>query len=257
MPNNGTQLQFLGQATFLITSPEGHRTLIDPWLRGNPACPDNLKDVGHVDLILVTHGHHDHIDDLLPVARKTGAAVAGTLEMCTWLNSQGITNVIRMNKGGTVTSGPVQVTMAHADHTGGIMEGPEVVYSGAAVSYILHTSDEARIWHMGDTAVFGDMALIAEIYQPQTILMPIGNLVVMSPREAAHAVRLTHPRTVVPMHYGIYPPGSNGTPEEFRRHCEGITDVEIAEMQPGDVIQPPTGEILSYRLQPMGALTAE
>lgn len=233
-----TRVQWLGHSTFIVTSPEGFRILIDPWLEQNPACPAVLKQPEDLGLILATHGHFDHIGDCVAVARRTGAPVVGIFELCHWLNAHGVENTLDMNKGGTQTIGPVQVTMVHADHSCGILDEGRIVYGGEAAGYILHFTNGLRLWHMGDTAVFGDMALIAGLYRPDVILMPIGDHYVMSPAEAAQAVRLTGARRVIPMHFGTFP-ALTGTPEALIEHLGDVPDFELLAMRPGETVELP------------------
>lgn len=228
-------LQWLGHSTFLITSPEGYRVLIDPWLENNPACPVEYRNLRAVETVLVTHAHFDHIDDCIPLAVESGAQVVGIYELCTWLMSKGVENTMDMNKGGTVQVGPLKVSMVHADHSCGISDEGQILYGGEAVGYILEFTNGFRLWHMGDTAVFGDMALIADLYKPDVVCMPIGNHYVMSPLEAARSIRLTGAKRVVPMHFGTFPV-LNGTPEALRALCADVEGLEILTMIPGETL---------------------
>ena len=231
----GNTLKWLGHSTFTLTTSAGYRILIDPWLRGNPACPRGAADVGPIDLILLTHSHGDHMGDLLDVVSATGAPVLTIFDLAAWLHKKGVKEVIGMNKGGTAPVGPVRVTMVHAEHSATLQDGETFLPGGEPVGYIVHLPDDVKVWHMGDTAVFGDMALLADIYRPDVILMPIGDFFVMSPLEASHACRLTKARRVVPMHYGTYPILS-GTPDDLRRLTSGLAGLEISELKPGETL---------------------
>lgn len=235
MADNTVSAQWLGHATFLVTSPEGYRILIDPWINGNPVCPAGAKDLSNVDLILVTHGHGDHIADAVPIALQSGAPVIGVVELCHWVKSKGVHDTRGMNKGGTQVAGPVSVTMVHADHSCGITDGDQIVYGGEAVGYVVRFSNGYKVWHMGDTAVFGDMALIADIYRPDAVMMPIGDHYTMGVVEAARAVRLTGVKKIIPMHFGTFPM-LQGTREELRSLCGDIDGLEIVELKPGDTV---------------------
>lgn len=140
-----------------------------------------------------------------------------------------------MNKGGTQSVGPVEVTMVHADHTSMITDGDSRIPGGEATGYIVRFSNGYRVWHMGDTALFGDMALIAKTYRPDAVLMPIGGHYTMSPEEAAGAIRLTGIKTVVPMHFGTFPVLS-GTPKELAERCGDLDGLQIVELKPGESV---------------------
>ena len=157
------QISWLGHGTFLLTSPGGVRILIDPWLTDNPACPPACKKVPAVDLILVTHGHSDHIGDLLLAARSTMAPVVGIVELCRWVEAKGIMEVRPMNKGGTLEVGGISVTMVEAQHSSSIVEDGRNVYLGEAAGYVVRFEDGLVVYFAGDTGLFGDMRLIGEI----------------------------------------------------------------------------------------------
>jgi len=137
-----------------------------------------------------------------------------------------------MNKGGSQTVGDIQVTMVHADHSCGISDGDQIVYGGEACGYVIEFANGVKIYHAGDTAVFGDMTIIRELCAPQIAMLPIGDRFVMSPREAAYACGLLKPKTVIPMHFGTFPI-LTGTPEELRKLAPGV---EVVEMKPGVVM---------------------
>lgn len=233
--NKGISITWLGHATFKITSPGGKVVMIDPWTTGNPACPDHLKRVDRCDLILVTHGHFDHMGDAVPIAQATGATVIGIFELATYLQSKGVQTASGMNKGGTQAVGDIKVTMVNAVHSCGALDDGNIVYTGEPVGYVVEFENGFKVYHAGDTAVFGDMRLIGEIYRPDLALLPIGDYYVMSPREAAHAIRLLGVPRVIPMHYQTFPV-LTGTPEALRRETADIEGLEIIEMRPGDTI---------------------
>ncbi len=231
----GTRITYVGHATFRVVTAGDEQILIDPFLTDNPQTPDDMKEVGELDTILITHGHFDHFADAIPLAQQTGATVVANFEIFSYLQSKGVENVMPMQKGGTAQVGGIKVTATHAFHSSSIAEEDgTIVYAGEPMGYILEFESGFKLYHSGDTAVFGDMQLIGELYQPDLALLPIGNQVVMSPFEAAHAARLLGVRHVVPMHYGTFP-FIPGTPEEFQKHLGEIApDVTVHVMQPGD-----------------------
>jgi L-ascorbate metabolism protein UlaG (beta-lactamase superfamily) len=229
---NGVKLTWLGHATFRIETPGGKTIIIDPWIMGNPACPAKEKDVRTVDVMLITHGHGDHIGDAVEIAKKQKPKIVGIPEMIGWLEKKGVQRTAMMNKGGTQVVDDIRVTMVHADHSCGIQDGDQLIYGGEACGYVVEFSNGLKIYHAGDTNVFGDMAIIRELYAPEIAMLPIGDHFTMGPREAAYACKLLKPKTVIPMHFATFPV-LTGTPGELQKLAHGV---EILEMKPGDAV---------------------
>jgi L-ascorbate metabolism protein UlaG (beta-lactamase superfamily) len=248
------EVLWLGHATTRITSTTGKVIVIDPFLTRNPKTPTEYRDLaafGKVDLILVTHGHGDHVGDLQELARLSGATVVANWEFALNLISLGLLEsdkVIAMNKGGTVTpiGRGIKIHMVPAEHSSGIdlkamgLEwepgSPSQVFTGAAVGYVLELENGFTIYHSGDTGVFGDMALINRFYAPDLALVCIGGHFTMDPEGAAYAVgELIKPAQVIPIHYGTFPV-INRTPAEFKEAL-GDSPVEVLDVPPGQVLK--------------------
>jgi L-ascorbate metabolism protein UlaG (beta-lactamase superfamily) len=150
-------------------------------------------------------------------------------ELAHWLEKKGLKQVSGMNKGGTQAVGDIKVTMVHADHSCGITDGDQIVYGGEACGYVIEFSNGLKIYHAGDTNVFGDMAIIRDLYAPSIVMIPIGDHYTMSPREAGYACNLLKPKTVIPMHFGTFPV-LTGKPSDLQKILPGV---EILEMTPG------------------------
>ncbi len=229
------QLTWLGHGTFLFTTPGGVRGIIDPFLSGNPSCPDAFKeDVGPLDLILVTHGHNDHTGDLVRVAKASGATVVGAWEVVQWLGWQGVTNCEPMNIGGTIDVQGLRVTMTQAFHSGGFVTADRsIVYLGPPAGLMVRFEDGYTVYHAGDTCVFSDMRLLAEMYAPNLAILPIGDRFTMGPEQAAKAVEFLGVRHVVPTHFATFPL-LTGTPEAFERLLpEGV---RVEHLTPGQAV---------------------
>jgi L-ascorbate metabolism protein UlaG (beta-lactamase superfamily) len=223
---------WLGHSTFLLQSPGGKRLLFDPWITGNPASPDAARNLGKLDLILVSHGHSDHTGDAVAVARSSGAQVLAPFEVSVWLQGKGLQNVTGMNPGGTLHALGLSITMVKAVHSSSVVEDGKVVYLGVASGYIVKFEDGLTIYFAGDTDVFGDMRLIGELYQPSIAFLPIGDLYTMGPLQAAKACELLGVKQVVPMHYGTFP-ALTGTPAKLRELVEP-RGIQVLELKPGE-----------------------
>src|SRR5713226_3373227 len=244
------EVLWLGQAAFKITSPGGKVIVLDPFLVNNPKTPaeyKNLDKLGHVDLILVTHGHGDHVGDVKELAAKTKAKVYGpagliaTLVDLGWIpGEQGV----RFGKSGKVQPlGPqITITQVRAEHSSEVtVTDPATKKSttypgGEPAGFIIELENGFKIYHMGDTGLFGDMKLIGEYYKPDLILMPIGGHFVMDPKDAAYATKeFLKPKFVIPMHYGTTPV-LKGTPQEYLAAL-GQTPTKVFVLNPGDKIE--------------------
>ncbi len=236
MKLNGIKITWLGHATFLITTPAGKAVIIDPWITSNPATPADKKKIGKLDVMLCTHGHSDHIGDAVDLAKTHNPKVAGMYELCSWIQKKGAKQIAPMNKGGTQQVGDIKVTMVSANHSSTIEDGDHAINGGEPCGFVLEFENGIKIYHAGDTNVFGDMAIIQELYQPDLAMLPIGDLFTMGPKEAAYACRLLKPKAVIPMHYGTFP-ALTGTPEEFGKLLKAAgSTVELLTMKPGDTI---------------------
>lgn len=236
---NGVKLTWIGHASFILDTPGGKRALIDPWMTGNPVAPDSLQDPGDVDLILLSHGHSDHTGDVIRLAKeKSPAAVMCMIELGDYLGSKGVENIIGGNKGGTLSAEGVSVTLTHAFHSSSYgEEDGTIVYTGEPAGLIITLENGYRIYFAGDTTVFGDMALIGELYRPDLAMLPIGDFFTMGPMEAAKAVELLGVKHVLGMHYGTFPL-LTGTPQALRDELakRGLTDIVVEELQPGETL---------------------
>ncbi len=225
-----TEVLWLGQASVRITTPGGKVIVVDPWLRTNPKTPasfKNLEALGKVDLVLVTHGHFDHVADAPDLAKMHKVPMYGPAGLNQTIATLGILpNELapRFGKGGTITPfGPngVKITATHAEHSSEYAwKNPattkdEVHVGGEPVGFIIEMENGFKIYHMGDTGLFGDMKFIGEYYKPDLLLIPIGGHFVMSPVDAAYAVKnYLKPKYALPIHYGTIPQ-LKGTTAEF------------------------------------------
>lgn len=233
MDLKGTEMTWLGHGTFKFRTTEGKVVIVDPWVMNNPACPDAEKDQQQLDLVLITHAHFDHIGDAVEIGRKLEPQTFAIFETATWLTSKEVPNVTGMNKGGTTEAEGVSFTMTHAVHSCGILDGDQIIYGGEAGGYIIRFPGGLRVYYAGDTTVFSDMKIIAELYEPDMCVLPIGDFYTMSPREAAYACKLLGAKTVVPMHFGTFPV-LTGTPEELSGLVGAGT--EVVSVKPGETL---------------------
>ncbi len=245
------QVQWLGQAAFKLTTLGGKVIVIDPWLTTNPKTPEaykKLEALGKVDLILVTHGHFDHMADAPALARLNDAPVWAPAGLSQSLQTLGILPVPqanRMNKSGSITPfGPgVRITMTHAEHSSELVwKNPatgkdETHVGGEPAGFLIEFENGFKLWHLGDTGVFGDMKLIADMARPDLLLIPIGGgQFVMNPADAAYATReLIKPKAAIPMHYGTNP-ALLGTPAEYIKAL-GASATQVMAIQPGETLE--------------------
>jgi L-ascorbate metabolism protein UlaG (beta-lactamase superfamily) len=210
----GTRVIWLGHSTVLVQTPAGTNILIDPFIAGNPKYPKDFQLPEKIHYILLTHGHGDHISDTVPVALKHESTVVAVYELAGYIGGKGVTQTIGMNLGGTAQLADVAATMVEAKHSSTATDEQGSHAVGIATGFVLTIKDGPVLYHAGDTAVFGDMKLIAELYRPEIAMLPIGGHFTMGPREAALAVRYLEPKLVLPLHFGTFPP-LKGTPLEL------------------------------------------
>jgi L-ascorbate metabolism protein UlaG (beta-lactamase superfamily) len=226
---------YLGHATVRCDLPGGEVVLIDPWVQGNPSCPEEHKSFDRLDAMLLTHAHFDHIGDAVELARRhEPKKVVACFELCLWLEKQGVKNTAPMNLGGSQEVLGTRVTMVRADHSCGILDGDQVLYGGSAAGYVVRLPGGFTFYHSGDTALFTDMQLLCELYRPELAFLPIGDLFTMDPHQAARACRYLGAQVVIPVHWGTFD-ALTGRPEDLRNELrsQGVT-CEMVALQPGE-----------------------
>jgi len=229
----GTRITWLGHATVLVQTAKGTNILIDPYITQNPKYPKDFVLPSKIHYILLTHGHGDHISDVVPVAARHGSTVVAIYELATYVAGKGVANTVGMNLGGTVQLEEVAATMVEAKHSSGAQDEHGTHYVGVAAGFVLTIKDGPVLYHAGDTAVFGDMKLIQELYRPEVAMLPIGGHFTMGPREAALAVQFLAPKVVLPLHFGTFPP-LKGTPQQLAELVDA--GIQVVPWSPGEAI---------------------
>lgn len=232
---NAIELLYAGHSAVFVTM-SGVTIAIDPWLQGNPLCPENLHEPAKVDIIALTHGHADHASDVVRVQACTGATVAATYELAMILINEGVPEdkVLPMNKGGSVVVAEnIAITLTNAFHSSSYDTSSGPVYAGEACGIVVSDKTSA-VYHAGDTLLFDDMKRIGERYNLKCAFLPIGDRFTMGPQEAAEAAKLLWADLAIPIHYNTFPL-LTGTYAEFSTACEGLS-VPHRELSVGEVV---------------------
>jgi L-ascorbate metabolism protein UlaG (beta-lactamase superfamily) len=229
------RITWLGHSAFRVEFND-RAVLFDPFLTGNPAFTgDRAKVSAGISHILLTHGHGDHVGDAVDLARETGATVVSNADLVTFLAGKGVEKVEPMNTGGTIDLGGFTVTMVRADHSASLIDNGISVAVGNANGLIVKAPDQPALYHLGDTDIFSDMALIAELHEPKIGLIPIGDRYTMGPRSAALAVRRYLKLDVaIPCHYATFP-GLTTNAESFTAALQGCSTRVVAP-KPGEAV---------------------
>jgi len=233
----GAEVTWLGHATFQLTSPQGKDILIDPWLE-NPKAPESAKDINGADVIVLTHGHFDHIGNTADLAKNSGAKVISIFEVAQYLGGQGVNEdqLIGMNISGSVEVEGMKFTMVPAIHSGGITTDNGIVPGGNPAGFIIEFENGYKVYHTGDTGFFTDLKWIGDYYNPDLLLVCIGDHFTMGPDTAAESIVLIDPEYVIPMHYGTFPL-LTGTPEALKEHLPEKYRKLVLDVEPGDTVK--------------------
>ena len=232
----GTTITWLGHATVLIVTSKGTTILNDPFIEHNPKYPKGYKLPDEIDLLLLTHGHMDHIADALPIAKKHGPIAIGMVELIGWLHSKGLKDEqgIGMNLGGSHKHADVTLSLTPARHSSGIEDGGQMIYGGEPAGFIIAIDNGPTLYHAGDTTVFTGMQLIGDLYHPDVAMLPIGDHYTMGPRLAAVAAKYLGAKTILPIHFGTFPP-LIGTPAQLEKELAG-SGITVIHTDPGKTL---------------------
>jgi L-ascorbate metabolism protein UlaG (beta-lactamase superfamily) len=225
-------LTWLGHASLRIDSPGGKRIYVDPFLNGNPKCPESELEPERIDVIALTHGHSDHVGDAVDLAKRFSPQVVCQVELKGWLGNKGAPldgQLPGLNKGGSQEIDGIRFTLVNAFHSSG---GDQGEYLGEACGMVIRLENGTSVYIAGDTCVFGDMELIGRLYSPDVAVLPIGDHFTMGPEEAALALELLGTKRCIPTHWGTFPL-LTGTPD---RLAELAPDVEVVRMEPGETV---------------------
>jgi L-ascorbate metabolism protein UlaG (beta-lactamase superfamily) len=230
----GVGITWIGHGTVLYRSASGKNVLADAWVDTNPVATPEAKALPRIDLLLLTHAHGDHVADLDAIVKKHDPDIVCMHEMAEYYERQGLKKVHGMGKGGSQTVQGIKVTMTHAVHSSSFDMGGTLLPAGDPAGFVIHFENGTRVYHAGDTAVFSDMKLIAEIYKPTIAALPIGDLYTMSPLEASYAAKMLAVKHVLPIHHSTFP-ALTGRPEELRKLLEG-TGIEVLAVKAGETV---------------------
>jgi L-ascorbate metabolism protein UlaG (beta-lactamase superfamily) len=230
--NDQVRFTWVGHGTWKIRSAAGREIVIDPFLTGNPSVPEHLKVIDRCDILVLTHGHFDHTSDAVALAKATRPRIVAQFEVANWLEREGVEGAGAQGFlfGGTAEIDGISFTMVPALHSSSFPDGG---YAGTPCGYVIRFENGFKIYFSGDTDVFGDMALIAELEQPEVAFLSIGDWFTMGPRRTAKAVELLGVKTVVPMHFGTWPPLS-GRPARLQELVG--PGVRVLDIKPGDEV---------------------
>ena len=228
----GLSITWFGHATFVLVTPGGRRIVLDPWLQGNPAAPPDAK-IDKADVICVTHGHSDHTADVVPIARATGAPVVAVFELANYFQSKGLKDVIGMGIGGTIDVKGLKISMTSAVHSSSVTEDGRRLSRATRRGSSIRLEDGRAIYFAGDTALFGDMRLIRELYAPEIAFLPIGDHFTMGPEAAALACDMLGVRQVVPDALR-HVPAADRHARPARRRWSAPKGIDVLVLKPGE-----------------------
>ncbi len=221
-----SRITWFGHAAFKIEIADSI-VLIDPWLDSNPTSPVKASEITRADIVYVTHDHRDHLGDAFNICKRTKSTFVATFELGSYAEENGVENVVGLNVGGSVKVKGVKVSVTQAFHTA----------SKGAPTGVVIEGEGKRIYHAGDTALFGDMRLIGELHRLDVALVPIGGYYTMDANAAAAAVKMLKPKIAIPMHYKTFPVLAQSPVEFIKKVKEKAPEVKVVVLKPKESYQ--------------------